>query len=127
VGKRQRPFGLWKGPEKNFEAMIGMPTVSEKVKHDDLFQGILDTLRSWPDLDRQIFVQAHYHGQSIEAISRSLNLNMEETRLILQHRDHELHAALRKFRDSGCAKSSPALNEPTGPLTRRVVILGCSL
>ena len=73
-----------------------MPIVSEKMKREALLQGILDTLREWPNLDQQIFAQAHYHGQSIETISSSLNLDMEEVRLILQHRDRELYAALRK-------------------------------
>ena len=72
-----------------------MPVVCEKMKREDLFRGILGALREWPNLDRQIFTQAHYHGQSIETISRSLNLDVEEVRLILRHRDRELYTALR--------------------------------
>ena len=50
-----------------------MPIVSEKMKREALLQGILDTLREWPNLDQQIFAQAHYCGQSIETISSSLS------------------------------------------------------
>jgi|WetSurMetagenome_2_1015567.scaffolds.fasta_scaffold1618471_1 DNA-directed RNA polymerase specialized sigma24 family protein len=86
------------------------------MKREDLFQGILDVLREWPNLDQQIFAQAHYHGQSIETISRSLNLDIGKVRVILQCRNRELYAALRKFRspeitairDPACPNSPPA-------------------
>lgn len=104
-----------------------MPVVREKMKREDLFQGILDTLREWPSLDQKIFAQAHYAGQSMEAISHHLNLDVTEVRRILQHRDRELYAALRKFRESSCAESPLILTQPAGPTTIRQVFGGCSL
>jgi DNA-directed RNA polymerase specialized sigma24 family protein len=104
-----------------------MSVVCEKMKREDLFQGILDTLREWPSLDQKIFAQVHYRGQSMEAISRRLNLDMTEVRRILQHRDRELYAALRKFRESSCRESPLTLKQPASPTTIRQVFGGCSL
>jgi DNA-directed RNA polymerase specialized sigma24 family protein len=106
---------------------LAMQFVSQKIKREDLFQGILDTLREWPNLDRQIFAKAHYHGQSIETISRSLNLDVEEVRLILEHCNRELYAALRIFRESCCEESLLTLIQPASPATCSLVFGGCSL
>jgi DNA-directed RNA polymerase specialized sigma24 family protein len=103
-----------------------MPGVSEKMKREDLFHRIVDTMREWPNLDRQIFAQAHYRGQSIETISRSLNLDVKETRLILQHRDRELYTALRKFREVSRGKSQPTVPPPAGS-TNSLLCSGCCI
>jgi DNA-directed RNA polymerase specialized sigma24 family protein len=103
-----------------------MPISGEKVKHDDLFQGILETLQEWPYLDQQILIQAHYGGQSIEKISRSFSLDTEEVRLILQHRDLKLYAALRRFREAGCGESLPFVIQPPDPAACRLMISGCN-
>jgi DNA-directed RNA polymerase specialized sigma24 family protein len=105
-----RAFG--KSWSRILEWRFKMPAVNEKAKREDLYREILDTLKEWPRLDRQIFAQAHYHGQSIEAISRSLNLDLAEARLILQLRDRELYAALRKFRENSCGESLPTVTQP---------------
>jgi hypothetical protein len=98
-----------------------MQVAIEKMKREELFQGILDTQREWPILDQQIFTLAHYHGQSVETMSRFLNLDPEEVRLILQHRDRELYAALRIFRDRSCGESQLTLTQPASTTTRKVV------
>lgn len=104
-----------------------MPVVSEKMKREDLFQRILDTLREWPNLDQQIFVQAHYQGQSIETISRFINLDVREVRLILQYRDRELYASLRKFREGNRRKQPLTSAQSAIPTTCRLVFAGCSI
>jgi DNA-directed RNA polymerase specialized sigma24 family protein len=104
-----------------------MPVVSEKMKREDLFQRILDTLQEWPNLDQQIFTQAHYQGQSIETISRSINLDVREVRLILQFRDRELYTALRKFREGSRGKPLLTPTQPGIPTTCRLVFAGCSI
>jgi DNA-directed RNA polymerase specialized sigma24 family protein len=75
-----------------------MPAFSVKIGRDDLLREISSILLKWPELERRVFAQAHYHGQSPEAISRSLQLDEKRVRMILQQCDGRLHAALRDFR-----------------------------
>jgi DNA-directed RNA polymerase specialized sigma24 family protein len=83
-----------------------MLSVNEKIKREDLIQEIFNALRQWPALERRIFAQAHYHGQSLEAISRSHRLDVEEVSMILKRCDRRLHTFLREFRKSSCEKPS---------------------
>jgi DNA-directed RNA polymerase specialized sigma24 family protein len=83
-----------------------MPTVKTKIKCEDLIQQIFNALRQWPELERRVFAQAHYHGQSLEAISRSHRLNVEEVSMILKRCDRRLHTFLREFRKSSCEEPS---------------------
>jgi len=83
-----------------------MPAVYSKTKRDDLFREIVSVFRQWPELERIVFCQAHYHGKSVEAISRSLNLNVEEVHALLNQCDCQLNASLRNFRNKGCEKPS---------------------
>jgi len=79
-----------------------MLSVTAKIKREDLIQEIFNVLRRWPELDRSIFAQAHYHGQSLEAISCSHRLALEEVIRILKRCDHRLHNSLREFRKGSC-------------------------
>jgi hypothetical protein len=81
-----------------------MPAVISKIDRENLFQEICNTLRQWPELERRIFSQAHYHGQSLEAISRSLQLDVEEVSTILKECDCRLNASIRNFRKNSCEK-----------------------
>jgi DNA-directed RNA polymerase specialized sigma24 family protein len=74
-----------------------MPSAIEEIKREDLSREICNSLRKWPELERRIFSQAHYNGQSLEAISRSLQLDVREVNAILKQCDHRLHASLRNF------------------------------
>jgi DNA-directed RNA polymerase specialized sigma24 family protein len=82
--------------EKTME--IPMPAFSAKIGREDLLKEISSILLKWPELERRVFSQAHYHGQSPEAISRSLRLEEIRVRTILQQCEGRLHAALRDFR-----------------------------
>jgi len=104
-----------------------MPYAGEISKREDLFNGILDTLREWPHLNQQIFAQAHYRGQSIKAISRSFDLDEAEVRRILQQCDRKLYASLRKFREGSIRKSLRNGKKPDTPTTCRLVLAGCSI
>jgi hypothetical protein len=81
-----------------------MPAVISKIDRENLFQEICNTLRQWPDLERRVFSQAHYHGQSVEAIALSLQLNVEEASAILKECDCRLNACIRRFRINSCEK-----------------------
>jgi len=74
-----------------------MSAHNAKIKREDLIQEIFNTLSQWPEIERRIFTQAHYHGQSREAISRSLGLDIEEVSTILKQCDRQLHTSLREF------------------------------
>ena len=76
-----------------------------KTKREDLIQKISNTLSQWPELQRRIFVQAHYHGQSLEAISRSLKLDVDEVSVILKQCDRQLYISLREFCENRCDKA----------------------
>ena len=83
-----------------------MLAVNAKIKREDLIQGIFNALRQWPELERRVFTQAHYHGQSLEAISHSHRLDVGEVSMILKRCDRRLHTFLREFRKSSCEKPS---------------------
>jgi DNA-directed RNA polymerase specialized sigma24 family protein len=63
-----------------------------------LSEVILGELDSWPELHRQIFVQSHYRGQSLEQVSHSCGMRVPEVRLILSQCERRLREALREFR-----------------------------
>jgi len=63
-----------------------------------LCQAIVDVLRSWPELHRRVFEQAHYQGDSVEKISGSLGLSATDVSTILKSCDRKLRLALRGFR-----------------------------
>jgi hypothetical protein len=92
-----------------------MPAVTAKIKREALFQEIVFVLRQWPELERRVFSLTHYHGQSLEAISRSLNLDAEEVSAILKQCDRQLNACLRKFRKGSCGKAPPISAETACP------------
>jgi DNA-directed RNA polymerase specialized sigma24 family protein len=77
---------------------IPMPALDAKRGRDDLLSEISNVLLKWSELERIVFSQAHYRGQSLEAISRSLQLDEEKVRAILRQCDDHLYAALKDFR-----------------------------
>jgi DNA-directed RNA polymerase specialized sigma24 family protein len=80
-------------------------------KREELFREIASVLREWPDLECRIFARAHYHGQSLESISHSLNLDVEKVSMILKQCDRKLQTSLREFRKSS-SFSAPLIPIP---------------
>ena len=64
---------------------------------ETLFQEILNTLRQWPELERNIFCEAHYFGLTPETIACSFHLDISEVQKILKECDRRLHASLGDF------------------------------
>jgi DNA-directed RNA polymerase specialized sigma24 family protein len=88
-----------------------MPADIANAKRESLIQEIFSVIAQWPDIERNVFCEAHYHGQSVEAISRSQQLNEEEVQQILNQCDQRLHASLRSLGKSGFeAPSLPAVD-----------------
>ena len=79
-----------------------------------LSQAILDVLGSWPELDRRVFVQAHYQGRPIENISGCLGLSTAEVRRILETCERKLLSALRDFRNAAGDAVAHCSPERTG-------------
>jgi hypothetical protein len=77
-----------------------MLSVTEERKREDLFREISDTICQWPELERKVFSLAHYRGQSLADIARSLKLNAEKVGVILKQCDRGLHDSLRNFLES---------------------------
>ncbi len=63
-----------------------------------LSQRILEILDSWPELHRQVFVRAHYWGDTAETISTTSGLQVGEVRTILTRCERRLCRELRPFR-----------------------------
>ncbi len=96
-------------PKPGEASSIGAPAMAaviRKGKHDELFRGITDILGQWPDLDRKVFTRAHYRGESIAAISRSLRVDARQVRGILEKCEQDLHASLRMFRGNAAARAA---------------------
>ncbi len=85
-----------------------MRAVVAETKRESLVQEIHKAFLQWPELERRIFSQAHYYGQSPESISRSLQLDLEEVNAILKQCERRLHASLSSFRKSSCGQTSLA-------------------
>ncbi len=77
-----------------------------------LSQAIVDSLKSWPEKQRRIFIEIHYAGRSVEEISRSLCMARKEVLQILQKCEHKLFRALKAFRDQETRKP---IREPPQP------------
>jgi DNA-directed RNA polymerase specialized sigma24 family protein len=76
------------------------------MKREDLFQTIFNQLGQWTERDRQIFSQVHYHGQSLEAISRVFEIDLREVSRILKKCDRQLQISLRKYRKGSAISAS---------------------
>lgn len=76
---------------------------------DLLSQAIVDVLQSWPELQRRVFVETHYHGRPVEEVSLSLALRPSEVTQILQHCERKLLRALKAFRDETPSEASESL------------------
>ena len=83
-----------------------MRGVNTGTKRETLLQEINNAFLQWPELDRRVFSQAHYHGKSLEAISRSLQLDVEAVSTILEGCERRLYASLRSFRKT-CREEPP--------------------
>jgi DNA-directed RNA polymerase specialized sigma24 family protein len=66
-----------------------------------LSEAILSELDSWPHLNRQVFILAHYRGHSTEQVGSCLGLAVPDVRQILAQCERKLRAALRQLRDDG--------------------------
>jgi DNA-directed RNA polymerase specialized sigma24 family protein len=64
-----------------------------------LSQAILEVLSSWPELHRNVFIQAHYKGQSEKSISELFGIQACEVHGILSNCQRRLCKALRAFRN----------------------------
>ena len=73
------------------------------TKRETLLQDIHNALLQWPELERRIFSQAHYHGESAEIISHSVQLDAKEVSAILRRCERRLHASLRSYHKNGGA------------------------
>ncbi len=92
-----------------------MRAVIAGTKRETLLQEIHNAFLQWPELERSIFSQAHYYGQSPEAISRSLQLDVGNVRATLKQCELRLYTSLRIFRNSSCNKPSQTPAEITRP------------
>jgi DNA-directed RNA polymerase specialized sigma24 family protein len=97
-----------------------MQAVNAGTKRETLLQEIHNAFLQWPELEQKIFSQAHYYGQSPEAISRSLQLDVKEVRATLKQCECRLYASLRSFLKGSSDKPSripagiacPSTHEP---------------
>jgi DNA-directed RNA polymerase specialized sigma24 family protein len=75
-----------------------MSGVISNIDREDLFQEICNTLHELPELERRVFSQARYSGQSLDVVSRSFHLEPEEVSAILKECDRRINASVRHFR-----------------------------
>ncbi len=68
-------------------------------QRDLLSQAIVQSLKSWPEAHRCIFIEIHYVGRSVEDISRAFGMRPGEVIQILRQCERNLFRALKVFRD----------------------------
>ncbi len=79
-----------------------------------LSQAIVESLNSWPELQRRVFVETHYHNRPIEEIAREMGMTCCDVVQILEHCERSLFRALKAFRDGETAE---APQEPPHPVS----------
>jgi DNA-directed RNA polymerase specialized sigma24 family protein len=91
-----------------------MTTAELKVEppRNLLSQAIVESLRSWPELQRRVFAEIHYRGRSKEAVAQTLSLQPEEVAQILEQCEHKLHSALKVFRNGTAHELSEEFPHP---------------
>jgi DNA-directed RNA polymerase specialized sigma24 family protein len=67
------------------------------IKRETLFEEISAAIHQWPEFEQRVFSQAHYQGQSLEAISHSFQLDIEQVNAILKKCDQRLYAFLKSL------------------------------
>ncbi len=67
-------------------------------QRDLLSQAIVESLQSWPEYHRRVFIEIHYCGRPVEDVARSLGLRAVTVKQILERCELMLHQALRVFR-----------------------------
>ncbi len=73
-----------------------------------LSEAIVNVLESWPELERRVFTQSHYRGDSVEVISLSVGLSVSEVRSILEQCNRRLRQSLMAFWRSSVDSPRPA-------------------
>ncbi len=86
---------------------------------DLLANAIIASLRSWPEMERRIFVEVRYCGKSSEEVARLLGLQPAEVSRVLEHCELRLHRALKTLRDTAFSESSGISSSP------HVYTVGC--
>ena len=82
-------------------------------QRDLLSQAIVQSLKSWPETQRCIFIGIHYGGRSVEEMSRAFGMRAGEVIQILRQGERKLFRALKVFRDGTPCEVS---QEPPHPL-----------
>jgi DNA-directed RNA polymerase specialized sigma24 family protein len=75
-------------------------------QRDLLSQAIVESLQSWPEYYRRVFIEIHYCGRPVEDVARSLGLQTVAVKLILERCEIMLHQALKVFR-AGSVEHNP--------------------
>jgi DNA-directed RNA polymerase specialized sigma24 family protein len=73
--------------------------MKHEPSRDLLSQAIVESLKSWPEFQRRIFIETHYCGRSVEEIARALELGTGEVVQILQRCERRLYRALSALRN----------------------------
>jgi len=91
-----------------------MSAVILEGNREDLFHEISNILQKWPELEREVFAQAHYRGMTPEIISDSLRLDVHEVGSILKKCDRKLLNSLREFSRNDRSKGTfvPSASSP---------------
>ena len=79
-----------------------MPGNTSKLNRKQLFMKIVSTLRTWSDLEQEIFTQAHYYGKSPITISNHLKLDVDEVNGILKRCNLKLLTSLSQLSHGYC-------------------------
>jgi DNA-directed RNA polymerase specialized sigma24 family protein len=79
--------------ENNMANMGQKPEISREL----LREAIMESLHSWPEVQRRIFIDIHYGGKSIADVAGRMNIPQEEIRSILDRCARKLQYALKAW------------------------------
>jgi DNA-directed RNA polymerase specialized sigma24 family protein len=74
--------------------MVQKPDISREL----LREAIMESLHSWPEVQRRIFIDIHYGGKSIAEVAGRMNVPQEEILSILDRCARKLQHALKAWR-----------------------------
>jgi DNA-directed RNA polymerase specialized sigma24 family protein len=83
-------------------------TLNFDTARNQLSRTIMETVNSWPELQRRIFVSVHYCGKSTIDTATALGVDPAAVAQALHDCEQRLHLALKPFREAESNEASYA-------------------
>lgn len=100
-----------------------MATGSLRIEpsRDSISHAILESLKSWPALPRQVFIEVHYQGRPVEEVAKSKHISADEVNRILRFCERRLYQALHELLGEASSEDMKETARHAGRVRNRCV------